>query len=199
LRWTDTDYAGCRDTRKSTSGGVIRLGTHVLRGWSSTQKVIALSSGEAEYYGMVRGGAEALGTQSILGDLGVSRNVKLMTDSSAAKGIAMRTGLGKVRHIEVNQLWLQEKVRDNVIQVIKVEGVKNIADALTKHVDQDEIKFHIQETNCEIKSGRHELAPQVTYRSESLGLEEEEHKEMEDTGDGQYEEDEHENQGQECW
>ena len=52
--WVDTDYAGCRKTRKSTSGGIIRLGSHVVKTWSTTQSVIALSSGEAEYYGMVK-------------------------------------------------------------------------------------------------------------------------------------------------
>ena len=88
------DYAGCRETRKSTSGGIIRSGFHVLRGWSSTPRVIALSSGEAEYNGMVRGGAEALGTRTIMADLGVRTAVKLMMDSSAAKAIAMRTGFG---------------------------------------------------------------------------------------------------------
>ena len=46
--WTDTDYAGCRETRKSTSGGLVQYGNHMLKFWSSTQKVIALSSGEAE-------------------------------------------------------------------------------------------------------------------------------------------------------
>ena len=120
--WTDTDYAGCRDTRKSTSGGLIRFGKHLLRGWSSTQKVIALSSGEAEFYGMVRGAAECMGTQSLLGDLEVEVKIKILEDSSAAKGIAERTGLGKVRHIEVNQLWIQEKVREGRIQLVKVEG-----------------------------------------------------------------------------
>ena len=108
--WTDTDYAGCRETRKSTSGGIIMLGSHVVRNCSSTQKVIALSSGEAEYYGMVRGGAEALGTRSILADMEFFCKVRLSEDSSAAKGIADRTGLGKVRHIEVNQLWLYEQI-----------------------------------------------------------------------------------------
>ena len=47
--WTDTDYAGCRETRKATSGGLIMLGKHVIRTWSATQRVIALSSGEAEF------------------------------------------------------------------------------------------------------------------------------------------------------
>ena len=83
------------------------LGKHVIRTWSATQRVIALSSGEAEFYGMVKGGAEAMGTRSILEDLGIARKIRLSEDSSAAKGIADRTGLGKVRHIEVNQLWIQ--------------------------------------------------------------------------------------------
>ena len=69
--WTDTDYAGCRETRKSTSGGVIQLGKHTIRGWSNTQKVIALSSGEAEYYGIVRGISEALGTRSLMEDMDI--------------------------------------------------------------------------------------------------------------------------------
>ena len=61
--------SGC--LRKSTSGGIIMLGKHLIRGWSATQKVIALSSGEAEYYGMVRGGSEALGTKSLMADMGL--------------------------------------------------------------------------------------------------------------------------------
>ena len=54
--WVDTDFAGCRKTRRSTSGGVITLGSHVIKTWSATQGVVALSSGEAEYYGIVKGG-----------------------------------------------------------------------------------------------------------------------------------------------
>ena len=54
--WVDTDYAGCKRTRKSTSCGVIMLGEHVIKSWSATQHVITLSSGEAGFYGIVRGG-----------------------------------------------------------------------------------------------------------------------------------------------
>jgi hypothetical protein len=46
--WTDTDYAGCQKTRRSTSGGVLRIGKHMIKSWSTTQATIALSSGEAE-------------------------------------------------------------------------------------------------------------------------------------------------------
>jgi hypothetical protein len=54
--FTDSDWAGCRKTRKSTSGGAIMLGTHCLRTWSSTQPVHALSVAEAEYYAMIEWG-----------------------------------------------------------------------------------------------------------------------------------------------
>ena len=66
--WVDTDYAGCKKTRKSTSGGVAMLGTHLIKGWSVTQAVIALSSGEAEYYGIVKSSSVGLGVRSVLSD-----------------------------------------------------------------------------------------------------------------------------------
>ncbi len=52
--WSDTDFAGCRRTRRSTSGGVVIFGSHCLKTYSSTQDIIAISSGEAEFYGIVR-------------------------------------------------------------------------------------------------------------------------------------------------
>lgn len=52
--YVDTDYAGCRRTRKSTSGGTAFLGKHVIKSWSLTQSIVTLSSGEAEYYGLVK-------------------------------------------------------------------------------------------------------------------------------------------------
>ena len=52
----DTDHAGCVKTRKSTNGGALTFGKHCLKTWSTTQAVIALSSGEAEYYGVVKEG-----------------------------------------------------------------------------------------------------------------------------------------------
>ena len=60
--YVDTDHAGCLETRKSTSGGVVMHGCHGIKTWSATQQVIALSSGEAEYYGMVKRSIASTGT-----------------------------------------------------------------------------------------------------------------------------------------
>ncbi len=90
--FVDTDFAGCLRTRKSTSGGCAMLGGHLVKHWSTTQKVVTLSSGEAELAGIVKGSAEALGLQSLARDLGVEVQIRVYAVSSAAIGICKRTG-----------------------------------------------------------------------------------------------------------
>jgi hypothetical protein len=159
--WVDSDWAGCHRTRKSTSGGVIMSGSHMLKSWSTTQQVIALSSGEAEYYSMVRGGSMGLGIKSMSEDMGVSlKGVVIKTDASAAKGIASRRGLGKVRHIDVSQLWLQDRVGKGDIVIEKVSTHVNLSDALTKHVDSGVLGKHMISVGLTIVQSRHELMPE---------------------------------------
>ena len=119
-------------TRKSTSGGLLVVAGMVVKSWSSTQGSVATSSGEAEYYSLARGSAEALGLAAALKDLGWELFPRVMVDSSAAKAVAGRLGLGRTRHIEVRFLWLQEAVRRRRLAVEKVRGDLNPADVLTK-------------------------------------------------------------------
>ena len=109
--YTDTDWAGCVRTRKSTSGGCLMLGQHVIKCWSATQASLALSSGEAEYYGVVRGTGMGLGQQALGRDAGFHLPLRVWTDSSAAMGTAARQGLGKLRHLECHSLWVQQRLR----------------------------------------------------------------------------------------
>ena len=87
--------------------------------------------------------------------------IRVSTDASAAKGIASRRGLGKVRHIEVNQLWVQDKVANGEIEIRKVDGKVNIADALTKHVGSEDIRVHMHHTSQTHAQGRHSVMPQI--------------------------------------
>ena len=91
--------------------------------------------------------------------MGVTCTVVLNTDASAAIGIASRRGLGKVRHIEVSQLWLQQRVASGDLKVQKVDGVSNLADALTKHLQHGPLEGHMVSVNLEIRGGRHVLMP----------------------------------------
>ena len=138
------------------------FGEHCIKTWSVNQQVIALSSGEAEYYGMVKGASAALGLSGMLRDMNISVDTVICTDSSAAKGIASRRGLGKVRHIELSELWLQDQVARGRISVRKISGDDNFSDSLTKHASSDRIEQTLRETNTQIRTGRHSIMPQLS-------------------------------------
>ena len=94
-------------------------GRHAVKHWARTQALIALSSGEAELYGIVKASAELLGMGSIYRDLGESKNSSVIGDASAALGMVQRMGLGKVRHLHTNMLWVQEKAANKEIHYEK--------------------------------------------------------------------------------
>ena len=135
------------------------LGTHCIKTWSSTQDVRALSSGEAEFYALVKCAAQCLGIRSLLRDLGTDLKIHLKTDASAAIGIGMRRGLGTTRHIETSQLWIQDLVYDGRITLEKIDGKTNWADGLTKPVGQDMLGLHVTGVGLQLRRDRHELNP----------------------------------------
>ena len=104
-----------------------------------------------------------MGIVSLCSDLGVffDKPIEVKTDASAAIGIASRIGLGKIRHIEVSQLWLQEKVQCGKVIIIKVDTNCNLADALAKGVDASILSKHLVGVGMVIKTDRHHLAPKV--------------------------------------
>ena len=137
------------------------MGSHLIKHWSSTQKVVTLSSGEAELAGIVKGSAEALGLRSLAADLGITTDVKVYADSSAVIGICRRSGIGRVRHLAVGQLWVQERVRTKDISLDKVLGTSNPADALTKHVPREVADRHVSAMQLTRESGRAKTAPNI--------------------------------------
>lgn len=159
----DTDFAGCHKTRRSTSRGFISLGSHSLRHWSVTQSTIALSSGEAERVGLVRGAAQGLGFQSMMRDAGFERALHTRTDSTAAIGICRRRSIGKIRHLAVSDLWIQEKLQQNAFKISKVLGKENCADMLTKHVDKPTLASLMSRMSLELADGRAALAQQLSH------------------------------------
>jgi len=162
--YVDTDFAGCLQTRKSTSGGCATMGTHLIKHWSSTQKVVTLSSGEAELAGIVKDTAEALGLRSLALDLGIDASIRVHADSSAAIGICRRSGIGKVRHLAVGQLWVQERLRLRDFELFKVPGTDNPADTLTKHLARDIVDHHMRTMAVARMTGRPESAPTIAER-----------------------------------
>ena len=104
---SDTDWAGSPRTRKSSTGWCAMVVSHLIKAWSFTQASLALNSGEAEYYGLVRGVGIGLRIHSLYRDAGLPLKLRAWTDSSAAMGIAKRQGLRELRNLECKSLWLQ--------------------------------------------------------------------------------------------
>ena len=130
---TDSDWASCVRTRRSTSGGVIRCGAHLISHWSRTQATVALSSGEAELNGTVKAAAEGLYLLGVSNEFDMNFTMLMKADSTASLGILVREGAAPLKHLSLKQLWIQEKVADKVFKVVKVPRASNVADALTHH------------------------------------------------------------------
>ena len=132
--FTDSDFAGCLKTRKSTSCSMVFYGAHLLRSTVTTQGIVSLSSGEAEIYSAVKGASVGIGCQNLMRDMGVtfSEPILLRVDSTACLGMCGRKGAGRVRHIHTPTLWLQQAVANKIIILDKVVGTENPADLGTK-------------------------------------------------------------------
>ena len=128
---------------------------------SSTQKTLKLSSGESEYSGIVKGASGGLGMIAMAKDMKQDLKLVIETDSSSAKAMGSRRGLGKVRHIELCELWLQDQVARGRIIVNKIRGDDNFSDSLTKHSSIDRISQSMQMTSQRYAIGRHPIMPAV--------------------------------------
>jgi hypothetical protein len=130
--FSDSDWAGDKTERKSTSGGVAMIAGGVAKIWSSTRATLSLSVGEAEYYALVKAAAEGLGIQALAKDMAFDFQLGIWVDSTTVKAIAARIGLGKVRHVEVKYLWVQQAMKAKKFEAKKVAGEENFADIGTK-------------------------------------------------------------------
>ena len=95
-------------------------------------------------------------------DLGIDYPLKMYTDASAAMGMSRRLGVGKVRHLDTQLLWIQTKVKSGEIQLEKVLGAHNPADCLTKNLPGPALREHIQRMGLTFEQGRASAAPELT-------------------------------------
>ena len=152
--YVDSDFAGCLMTRRSTSGLVCLFGRHVVKHSSTLQSTISLSSGESEFYAIVKGVATGYSIQELLRGWNVETKLKVKTDSSAALGTCNRIGLGKSRHVQTRFLWVQEQLAAGYFELEKVETSKNIADICTKSLNAEAAGRHVKSMSYEVLAGR---------------------------------------------
>ena len=159
--YVDSNWAGCVRTRKSTTGVAIVHGKHLIRSFSRTQSSIALSSAEAELYAMVSAASEGMGARAMVKDYGGQVGINLFVDASAAIGVAQRKGLGRIRHLDTQALWIQDAVRQQKVALNKSKGTQNPADMMTEFLGSQDFIAMMEKLGLESVPGRPIRAPKV--------------------------------------
>ena len=110
---------------------------------------------------LVRGAAIGLGAVAMSADLGEMRKLVLVVDSSASRGMALRRGVGRVRHVHTPLLWVQDWQRRGDFRVVKIPGPKNVADLGTKplpgpsvanYMGQMDFTFEVRPSSLALKA-----------------------------------------------
>ena len=135
--FSDADWASNKQNRRSISATCIFFGTCLLHSASRTQKLISLSSGESEMYAASSAACDALLLKTLL-CFCIGKNLICIhyLDSSAARGILQRQGVGRVRHMSCRVLWMQDLMKENNHKVTPVPGVHNVSDIGTKRLSK---------------------------------------------------------------
>ena len=133
-----------------------------------------MSSAEAELIALVKCTAECMGVQSMYRDRGTNLKCDLYADSSAALAIAKRKGAGKLRHIHVSALWIQDIQYREGATYMKVLGSENPADLMTKYLTGDKADNAIDKMSQVVQEGRAssslDIQGKADYLRESYGI-----------------------------
>lgn len=134
--YTDADYAGCIDTRKSTSGYVFVLANAPITWKCQKQTVVAQSTTEAEYLALSLGVREALWLKSFLNELGINfPQVKINVDNQSAIKLAQaQQQHSRTKHIDIKVHFVRDEIEKGNISVNYVNSNEQLADILTKPV-----------------------------------------------------------------
>ena len=126
VSYSDSDWAGCQRSRRSTSGSLITLFSVNLSSTSRTQASVSHSSAEAELYAMTQATIDSLAIKHFIKELKseiLSGEVKftLKMDASAGKTMASRLGISKKsKNIELRRLWIQDILSEGAMSLEKV-------------------------------------------------------------------------------
>ncbi len=144
--WTDSDWGGDKDDRKSVSGMAIFV-CEVLTLWrSKQQKAVALSSSEAELVAMSEACKEILFILQVLNSVGipVETPVIVRVDNMGAIFMAENASSStRMRHIDIRWHFTRNLTKDKLVKIIFCVSADNKSDGMTKNVPQDIHERHI--------------------------------------------------------
>nr|AAN05371.1 Putative retroelement [Oryza sativa Japonica Group]AAP53179.1 retrotransposon protein, putative, Ty1-copia subclass [Oryza sativa Japonica Group] len=136
--YSDSDYAGCKVDRKSTSGSCQMLGRSLVSWSSKKQNSVALSTAEAEYVSAGSCCAQLLWMKQILLDYGISfTKTPLLCDNDSAIKIANNpVQHSRTKHIDIRHHFLRDHVVKSDIVISHIRTEDQLADIFTKPLDE---------------------------------------------------------------
>ena len=143
--YSDSDWAGCIDSRKSTSGLVFRVGSSTVSWSSKKQSVVALSSTEAEYIALCSAAQETVWLRKLFADLDMTQvePTTVYEDNQGAICLAKNpTNHSRTKHIDVKYHFTREMVESGVMKVDYVSTSDMVADTLTKALPRPSFEKH---------------------------------------------------------
>ena len=133
---------------------VKRYDSHMLDCSVAKLSLVALSSGQAEFYGIVWAVATSKQTSQILEQIGMKAEVTSASDSSAARGDGYENGSGKVRHFSIKELWIQEAYRKKEFQLVSVDTLLNWADIGTEAHTSERLTSLLRQMPLRLREGQ---------------------------------------------
>jgi hypothetical protein len=134
--YVDSDWGGCADTGRSTTGWVFMLSGAPVSWSSQRQKTVSLSTCEAEYVAAAEAAKEAVWLKGFINDLNVPyavTKVPLLIDNNSALKLSRNPEFhGRTKHIALKHHFLREKVEEGEIETARIGTKDNLSDILTK-------------------------------------------------------------------
>lgn len=143
IGYTDSDWGGDQDERKSTSGYVFYLGSTAFTWSSKKQQIVALSTCEAEYVAATSSVCEAIWLRNLLAELSHQQEgpTTIFVDNKSTIELAKNpVQHGRSKHIDTRYHFIRQQVKDKVIKLSFCKSEKKIADIFTKPLQPEAFK-----------------------------------------------------------
>lgn len=145
IGFSDSDWGGSTDDRKSTSAYIFCIGSNVIAWNSKKQQTVALSSAEAEYSAATEAACEAVWLRRILEDLGQKQDGPTVIYCDNMSAIAMSKNPvfhARSKHIELRVHFIRDLVQKGEIQMEFLSTHEQPADMLTKAITAEKFEKH---------------------------------------------------------